>query len=362
MVKYSLPFSRHRQDGTGPQAAPRRFPYILSLPPSHHIVSNSINDLGILDRIIPIYTNINRTMALGAIVRRETPSAWEALVESPWLTLAKLLYAQRSIVSRPGPANSTSSISVVCISDIHNTQPELPEGDVLLVAGDLTEHGTIEELSHQLDWLSEQPHRHKIVIAGNHDICLDPNKSALLNMPHLQWNDWRWDNITYLEDSSTTLQFPTGRSLKVYGSPWTRRNGPWAFQYEKDQGIMHFIGRIDHDVDILITHSPPKCHLDCMYGEDALLQELWRVRPKLHCFGHIHGGHGSDVVVYDRLQHLYELASKGKGELMGIILMALILLWQRLFLVKQSTSCTTLVNAAVVGGRSTRRSIQVVRI
>jgi hypothetical protein len=32
------------------------------------------------------------------------------------------------------------SIRIVSISDIHNTQPDLPQGDILIHAGDLTEN------------------------------------------------------------------------------------------------------------------------------------------------------------------------------------------------------------------------------
>lgn len=34
-------------------------------------------------------------------------------------------------------------------------------------------HGTLAEMQAQLQWLSSQPHSHKIVIAENHDILLD---------------------------------------------------------------------------------------------------------------------------------------------------------------------------------------------
>lgn len=301
-------------------------------------------------------------MALEVILRRKPSSLWETFLGSPLPTLARLLHTQRTFTRVPSNAASTSQLAIVCISDIHNTQPFLPEGDLLLVAGDLTEHGTIDELSCQLDWLNEQPHQHKIVVAGNHDICLDPRKSALLNMPHLHRNDWRWDTVAYLEDSSTVLSFSNGRTLKVHGSPWTRRYGNWAFQYEKGHGEHHFSRKVDIDTDILITHCPPSCYLDMSDGEDALLEELWRVRPKLHCFGHMHGGYGRETVVYDRFQCLYERVCRGQAGLSTVLLMATILLWNLIFPATRRTRSTTLVNAAVVGGRSNeeRRRVQVV--
>jgi Phage integrase, N-terminal SAM-like domain len=42
------------------------------------------------------------------------------------------------------------------------------------IAGDLTAHGTLEELQALNHWLGTLPHRHKLVIAGNHDwVCAE---------------------------------------------------------------------------------------------------------------------------------------------------------------------------------------------
>lgn len=61
----------------------------------------------------------------------------------------------------------------VAISDTHLAKPSLPEGDVLLNAGDLALEGTLPELSGAAAWLEEQKrakgYEHVIVIAGNHD-------------------------------------------------------------------------------------------------------------------------------------------------------------------------------------------------
>ena len=59
----------------------------------------------------------------------------------------------------------------VCVSDTHNTSPEtgafkLPEGDVLIHAGDLTKQGSQTELRKALDWIEGANFEEKIVIAG----------------------------------------------------------------------------------------------------------------------------------------------------------------------------------------------------
>ena len=56
---------------------------------------------------------------------------------------------------------------------------------------------------------------------------------------------------------------------------------------------------IPNNIDILITHGPPKGILGtCSDGFDAgcsdLSYEIWnRVKPKVHLFGHIHEGYGA---------------------------------------------------------------------
>lgn len=51
---------------------------------------------------------------------------------------------------------------------------DLPPADILIHAGDLTASGTYEELSAAIEFLGATNYLHKIVIAGNHDISLDP--------------------------------------------------------------------------------------------------------------------------------------------------------------------------------------------
>lgn len=56
-------------------------------------------------------------------------------------------------------------------------------------------------------------------------------------------------------------------------------------------------------MDIVITHRPPKGILDlCPEGNvscENILQAVRRVRPRLHCFGHIHEGNGAMVMDWE---------------------------------------------------------------
>ncbi len=53
-------------------------------------------------------------------------------------------------------------------------------------------------------------------------------------------------------------------------------------------------------------------------GCDGLLKELWKVKPTLHVFGHVHWGKGRETVYYDECQKAYEsLLARPKTGLLG---------------------------------------------
>ena len=52
---------------------------------------------------------------------------------------------------------------------------------------------------------------------------------------------------------------------------------------------------------------PSKFHMEIDgYGEERLVRDLWRVRRRLHVFGHIHGGYGQKILTYDDFKAAYE--------------------------------------------------------
>ncbi|KAF5542566.1 rhamnogalacturonate lyase C [Fusarium napiforme] len=106
---------------------------------------------------------------LDVLLDRPRPNKWQQFWSKPYIFLAHFFYSLRQITHEP-PANP---ISIVCISDTHNSQPRLPFGDVLIHAGDLTQSGSLGELKATIAWLNSQPHTHKIIVVGNHDILLD---------------------------------------------------------------------------------------------------------------------------------------------------------------------------------------------
>lgn len=190
---------------------------------------------------------------------------------------------------------------IVCISDTHtyHNYLSIPEGDMLIHAGDFTWLGRSQEIKRFNNWISKQPHKYKIVVAGNHDLMFEEdNKRArsLLNAP------------IYLQDQGIVIE-----GLKVYGTPWSPsfHREKWAFNADRGSEIHDHWLKIPRDTDILITHGPPYHILDkvkkiYMSEEDQdfafrndghvgcqdLLHHVKMYEPKLHVFGHIHEGYG----------------------------------------------------------------------
>lgn len=244
------------------------------------------------------------------------PSPWDppslvyALLHFPIIYMATLLY-RATLFLRPLPTtDSWHPIQVVTISDTHDKiWPDIPSGDLLIHAGDLTNKGTVADLQKQIDWLKSLPHPHKIVIAGNHDTYLDPrSRKTLLHSETVP--DLDWGGVRYLQHSSVELDFSKrgGRKLKIYAAPQIPAEGhpDWAFTYPRSTDA--WTETVPNDIDILVTHGPPQFHLDIFgLGCQHLLNECWRIKPKLHVFGHAHSGAGYETVFWDESQRAYEL-------------------------------------------------------
>jgi hypothetical protein len=83
-------------------------------------------------------------------------------------------------------------------------------------------------------------------------------------------------------------------------------------------------------------------------GCHHLFQELWRVQPLLHIFGHAHEGHGHERVVFDKLQRAYERTLSTGGGVLNVLTILKELLVS-LCRAERVVVCQ-LVNPAMVGG------------
>lgn len=259
------------------------------------------------------------------------PSLLYILLTQPTKTLMRLIDLALSLL-RSRPRSLPLPIRIVCISDTHTLKASyIPDGDLLIHAGDLTNAGTPSELQAQIDWLDSLPHQHKVVIAGNHDTYLDPRSRRTLS-PEERYGELDWKGLYYLQHSGTTLRFHKGkRELKVYGAPQIPACGGEEFAFQYPRGHDAWSETVPEGIDVLVTHTPPKYHLDlpAALGCEHLLTEVWRVQPTVHVFGHMHAGKsdmlgwlkdGKEIVRWERGQRALERAlSRPDGLVRGLL-------------------------------------------
>lgn len=178
---------------------------------------------------------------------------------------------------------------IVCLSDTHNRHEliAVPDGDILIHAGDATNRGTIDEIVRFNDWFAALPHRHKIFVAGNHDWLFETNNRRARSLLD--------SSIHYLQDSFVEIE-----KMKIYGSPWQPRFYDWAFNLNRGAELAEKWRLIPDETTVLITHGPPHGVLDAVprqyfienTGCEELRKRVEEIHPKLHVFGHIHCGYG----------------------------------------------------------------------
>jgi Icc-related predicted phosphoesterase len=126
--------------------------------------------------------------------------------------------------------------------------------------------------------------KHKIYVAGNHDTSIE---KGLVTK-----DDFKNAGIIYLENESVVID-----GIKIFGSPHTPNFGNWAFMKERTKLERFWRLAIDEDVNIVVTHGPPKGILDKSYdrennleccGDKSLLNRILEVQPTYSLFGHIH--------------------------------------------------------------------------
>ena len=159
----------------------------------------------------------------------------------------------------------------------------MPDGDVLIHAGDFTMFSeSLEAVADFNDWLGGLPHRHKIVVPGNHEFFLeaDPSERSLLS------------NATLLINEGVEIE-----GLRIWGTPVNPLYGG-AFGLSSAKDRKRLYAEIPQNTDVVISHGPPYGILDTApvsglhQGCRELLDAVTQIRPKLHVFGHIHDAYG----------------------------------------------------------------------
>jgi predicted phosphodiesterase len=203
-------------------------------------------------------------------------------------------------------------MEITFISDTHNRHREMTQdltgGPILVHCGDVSMRGSRFEIDDFLEWFSELPYMHKIMVPGNHDFFFDWSRYARTPHGKARHGDSiitkemvedlmaDYPAVHLLNDSGITVE-----GINFWGSPITPWFHDWAFNRWEEEIGEHW-KLIPDTTDVLITHGPPFGILDKVIrshenvGCKILSTEIARVKPRVHAFGHIHEEFGTRTV------------------------------------------------------------------
>lgn len=186
---------------------------------------------------------------------------------------------------------------ILCaVSDLHGQLPEIPECDVLIIAGDIcpVDNHRPDYQSHWLKtkfnkWLNIIPAKRIIATWGNHDFIGESKNSYLV--PKLPWN--------LLVDSKITID-----GINFWGTPHQLPFFDWAFNLTEPELLKKYAD-IPKNTQVIISHGPPKGYGDLApayptinrfamenVGSVSLLEKILEINPLLVITGHIHNAYG----------------------------------------------------------------------
>lgn len=189
---------------------------------------------------------------------------------------------------------------IVATSDTHflfdNTL--IPDGDVLIHAGDLMMNGTLQEWNSRVESLRAMPHKTKLLVPGNHDYFIEHYPKVAEDM---------------LAEAGIELWgTKVDRMMRDVGGfnflflPYVTNLPSWAYN-RGEEWLADFLSYITAPVDVVVSHAP-------MYGLlDAINPKAFRARdkeyvgcrayarwfnqllhqPKYWVCGHIHESYGT---------------------------------------------------------------------
>ena len=193
---------------------------------------------------------------------------------------------------------ATRILTIISISDTHGHHREIdmPPGDILIHAGDYTLYGKRHQAEDFNALLGELKlglqYKHIFVVQGNHEANASWKRSAknILSNATLLVNECVEVNLDAGEDGQGgSDSSAAGKVLKIHGMDFD-----WphlSFRADAMEAEPRF-KKIDHDVDILISHCPAEGYLDQNQGCPTLARVVERIQPRLFICGHIHNARG----------------------------------------------------------------------
>ena len=198
-------------------------------------------------------------------------------------------------------------MKILATSDMHGNLDnlDLSKVDLAIFAGDIAPLRGMGawDVYDQLKWMNTKfvefcckwPSAKIIFVPGNHDFFPLIKERFGYKLHGKNLNLDLASNATMLIDKLIEVN-----GLKIYGTPWVPIiSYHWAFEAESDR-LKERFSMIPEEVDILVTHTPPRFNhlgISLEYGVDSenfgcseLADEIFKKKPKMCFCGHIHSG------------------------------------------------------------------------
>lgn len=197
-------------------------------------------------------------------------------------------------------------MKICATSDLHGILPKIESCELVLICGDIVPlrmQRNIPQSEKWLkttfaDWVKSLPCDLVIMVGGNHDF-------AIANMYqdfHKQYHILKLPTngkLVLLENTKCTYMDSVGKTYTIWGTPFCKPFGNWAFMYEPETLIKAYETMPEY-CDIVLSHDAPelcglgKIHQGSQEGVNAgnswLADEMFRKHPKYTFCGHIHSG------------------------------------------------------------------------
>lgn len=181
-------------------------------------------------------------------------------------------------------------MKILAISDTHRSHvdftDDLSDCDLVVHSGDADcfDENTYVTFKNWSIKVAEKTTYGMVFVPGNHDSYIARDIEAAKE-------DFEGSRVHLLIDETIELG-----GLKIHGSPTSEAYGDLYTAFAGPASELHKSWeKIPANLDILITHGPPKGILDCYYGSESLLESVREKKPRIHIYGHIHDGYGYEM-------------------------------------------------------------------
>lgn len=153
----------------------------------------------------------------------------------------------------------------ICVtSDLHGILPKIEEPcEVVLICGDimpLRMQRNIPQSEKWLkttfaDWVNNLPCESVIMVGGNHDFALANMYRQPLKINSILSNSTN-GKLELLDNEATSVVSKDGKVYDVWGTPYCKIFGNWAYMYDPETLIKAYESMPEH-CDIVISHDAP---------------------------------------------------------------------------------------------------------